>query len=168
MKIKYLSGPKAGQVDHVENSVGRFAVGAGLAEQIATDAGPIRDAMGLVTIPAPKPGSPIRKTNPEWEVSVINVGIRSFLAIKVTTLNQSALYSGLPERTPKNIGGWPVPKDVADSYRREYVNSPAMRDEIYAEPESQSCPHNVEQARLKAQADEALLRNSRELAGFKD
>lgn len=136
MKIKYLAGPKAGQEEHVENKIGTVVVGAGLAVEIPSNEPP-RDSMGLVTIPAPAPGTR-QKLTPEWEVIVLNVGDDQFLAIKVTLLHQKSLYTGSPDYFPSRLGCWPIPDDIKNFYRREYVNNPAFQDTATAEGQRQN------------------------------
>ncbi len=136
MKIRYLSGPKAGQEEQVQNQIGNVVVGAGLAVEIPSNEPP-RDSMGYLTIPAPPPGTR-QKLTPEWEVIVLTCGDDRYLAITVKLLNQMSTYTGSPDYFPKRLGCWPIPDDIKEFYRREYVNNPALQDTYTAESQRTS------------------------------
>jgi hypothetical protein len=126
MRIKYLSGPKAGQEEQVQNQIGNVVVGAGLAVAIPSDEPP-RDSMGLLTIPPP-PVHTRGNLTPEWDVIVMTYGDAKYLTMTVKLLSQVATYSGHPDFFPPRLGCWPIPDDIRNYYRREYVNNPALQD----------------------------------------
>jgi hypothetical protein len=133
MKIRYLSGPKAGQEEQVQNQIGNVVVGAGLAEVIPSNEPP-RDQMGHVTIPPP-PLHVRGNLKPEWDVIVMTYGADRYryLTITVKLLNQVSTYTGSPDHFPPRLGCWPIPDDIKAYYRREYLNNPALQDTATAD-----------------------------------
>lgn len=138
MKIRYLSGPKQNQSEHVENSVGRFAVSAGLAEEIVT---------GEVTAPGPggrdetyrlpKPGD-VAPPVDRWAVSVMQFGTKSHLVITLESGSFKAFYFGEPGHVnDKRVwqGGYrylngfgrACPEAIVAEYKKQFKRNPELR-----------------------------------------
>lgn len=96
MKIRYLNN---GSEKHVPTQVGQGFIDAGLAVLVSNEPEPgvTRDEMGMLTIPAPKPGAaliPERK----WAVTVLK-GIRPEPVLALV-MNQGAAviqFTGVPK-----------------------------------------------------------------------
>jgi hypothetical protein len=158
MKVKYANGVES----HVAPAIGNELVKAGIATVVeaalpGTDgeqnAAEINRNLPKSTKPRlPKPGDHV-KAAPEWEVGPVSLNTRSVVAIKMTIMKNVTIFTGEPERMPPRIGGWPVPKDVADSYRREYKNNRGLQDEFakYHAPEPDR--GNIEAGETKRRVD---------------
>ena len=140
MKIRYLNGPKAGQIEFVQNQIGNVVVGAGLAEEV--------DAASTETGKLPKPGSaPVPE--PHWEVSVERHSQDSpaWLAIKMTIgpiapstgkPGTTCFYAGDPQYANArkewegggcylNHFGREVPAAILADYTRRWNEYPQLR-----------------------------------------
>jgi hypothetical protein len=162
MKVKYANRVES----HVAPAIGKELVKAGIATMVSE--GEVRDQMGLVTIPAPKPGSPRPKVTAEWEVGPVSLNTRTVLAIKMTVLKNVTIFTGEPDRMPSRIGGWQIPPDVAENYRREYVNNRGLQDHFakYAPPEPD--PGNIHAGDEKRRCDEEMKERAIALAELND
>lgn len=144
MKIKYLSGPKAGTEEHVEGNVGRFAVSAGLAVQIETQA----DRQARL----PKPGE--AKVEPKWSVIELEgmVTTARCHAIKLEVLHQISFYTGDPARI-RLIGGRVPPPEIVREYEYEWKHRPELRAELLYTGDLGPCRENERAAQDKAEAN---------------
>jgi len=132
VKIKYTTGPRAGETEHVENNVGRFAVAAGLATEVG---GEIR-APGEPPYALPKPGAAPAPT-PKFEVTEYVGVTRRYLAIKMSILANTTFFTGNPKAI-KLVGGWPVPDDIRRDYAKQWERHPDLRDPLATIPELSS------------------------------
>jgi hypothetical protein len=123
MKIKYLSGPKAGQEEHVPNDVGRFGISSGLAELVGES--PADQASRL-----PKFGDAGRQI-PSWEVTTYTGVERKYLAIKFSLGQRTEFYSG-PPKDIRRIGGWTPPQTIISEYAKQYRAYPELRDACFS------------------------------------
>lgn len=144
MKIKYTSGPKAGQEEHVENSIGRFAINAGLGVQIETQA----DRQARL----PKPGD--ATVQPKWSVIELEgmVTTARCHAIKLEVLHQISFYTGDPKRI-RLIGGRVPPPEIVKDYTYEWEHRPELRAESLYIGDLGPCRENERAAQDKAEAD---------------
>jgi len=154
MKIRIL---KSNEVRHIDNSTGEALISAGLAERAGAD-----DRVASVL---PKPGA-AGVVQPKWEV-VEHAGTeRTFLALKMTVLHQTYIYSGAPDEINDRSFGRPVeqiPEEILAEYRRQYRANPALRDQ-YSKytgiPGETNCPENEKAGHEKKNWDDAIRNGS--------
>jgi len=144
MKIKYLSGPKSGIVEHVNNTIGSTLVAAGLAEHI-----PYKNYIERLSETA-REGSDVSNVNPPsvtgtvWEVTtaprsgkVILLRKTGFETARIETVEQAAAV-GAPQNVVKQFKAMleaPVselPQMLADAKRAAEENDRAARIREYA------------------------------------
>jgi hypothetical protein len=129
MKIKYLSGPKAGQIEHVQNQVGGVVCGAGLAEEVSDGAVTAPNMHSEETYRLPRPGE-ARIPEPVWDVVEVSV-VKPYLAIQMTIGAEKFLYAGRPEHVNArkewqgggrylNPFGRAVPEEIVKRYAKAY------------------------------------------------
>jgi hypothetical protein len=135
MKIKYLSGPRAGESAHVENSVGHFAISAGLAELV--DAREEANSLAFVRDQNAKNPPDL---SPRFAVVLFGHS-GSEAGLYAIEMRQGAKnaervtkYYGDPDsiHDRKNYDGsaycsafgWPVPEEIREKYRQVYKKHP--------------------------------------------
>jgi len=135
MKVKYTSGPKAGQEEHVSNEIGRVIVGTGLAEEVETSLFP---KFGDFKIPEPKWAVLVTRGSE----AVDNPNPVKMLVIEMRLADTIARFSGHPNivnarREWQGGGVWlsgfgrECPKALVDEYRHEWERHPELRGEKY-------------------------------------
>jgi hypothetical protein len=138
MKIKYLSGPKAGQIEYVQNQIGNVVVGAGLAE-IALDP----------TAPGAGP-----RLQPQWSVEEMDkITTARFLAIRLLFGAQDAFYAGDPDALTVKTFGRAVPDATFQDYKQRWKANPGLRKWIAPAHGPRTVRENEEAARELADAN---------------
>jgi hypothetical protein len=178
MKIKYLSGPKSGQIEFVQNQVGSVVVGAGLAEEITDGAVTAPNIHGEETYRLPKPGD-YRALVPEWAVEVRRDA--RDLAVLVITMKCGDMivhFCGHPERVNArkqwqdgsrwlNGFGRECPQEIAKEYERRWKDNPKLRGEAIpinqdlAGASGGAVAQNKTQAEVQAKLKEAEINGDR-------
>lgn len=124
MKIRYLTGPAAGEVRHVENSIGRDAIDSGRAEAVF-DRTPTQ-------VFEWKDGKPTPIVKPTFSVGIISGPTgRKFLALSCEILHRKDYFSGDPDTITDKDFGRPVssiPPDVLADYAKKWNANPELRD----------------------------------------
>jgi hypothetical protein len=151
MKIKYLSGPRTGQIEHVQNSIGNLAVGAGLATEVPRDPSVslidenranLRAEIGAPQIPPPifsvKEKKAADSANSEGSILVIELKLGDAVSF----------FTGDPERANARKE-WPVPGGgtsgrylnglgreipaaILKEYKKRWKNNPELRGANFA------------------------------------
>jgi hypothetical protein len=135
MKIKFISGPKSGSYEHVENSVGHFAISAGLAELVdareeANNLAYIRE-QNAKNVPDPTPRfAVVLFGHSGSEAGLYAIEMRQ----GAKNAERVVKYYGDPDsiHDAKNWDGsgfcsafgWPVPEAIREKYRQVYKKHP--------------------------------------------
>jgi len=132
MKIRYLTGPAAGEVRHVENSIGRDAIDSGRAEAVL-DRTPTQVFEWKAKDGPPESNVAVPVIKPKFYTAIINPPTtdRKFLVLACEILNRKDYFSGDPETITDRDFGRPVssisPEALA-AYAKQWNEHPELRD----------------------------------------
>lgn len=118
MKIRYTTN---GVESHVQPSIGKELVKAGIAVEVARDAsdGPP---------PPPRVYDPSCVPQPEWSVGTRdNLDKGQCLAVVMRLPNAISFYTGTPQGLNDRVFGRPVPKEIREEYTKRWKGAPGLR-----------------------------------------
>jgi len=131
MLIKYLSGPRVGQTEHVQNQIGQFAIGSGLAEEIPS--APDKRVVTGREAPyrLPQPGDAKNTLRPSFTVEICE-GFQedNFLAIVLRIAGRKEVFAGEPGKLTEKQLGQKVPDAIREEYARQWKAYPNLRKQI--------------------------------------
>lgn len=115
MKVRFVSGPRAGQTTHVQRD--RFSdllLQAGVLELVEED---------QPRVPTPDRSVPMHNV-PKWGLKTDLEG--NVIAIQADWMRGTYFYNGSPEGAARfEVGNFTVPQEVSDAYIQRRVVDPA-------------------------------------------